>query len=143
MTACNLLDIPEDTANEPWFIEPKDKDSKSEIQRQALFLSRLRTLAPAVDALAIPNAGKSTEWERLARYREGARRGALDLVITWKFGVIFAEFKNGTSMPSKDQEERLNRYFRMGHHCGVYRKPETLIGHLRGLGAPFNEGAGS
>ena len=143
MTACDFLGISEDTANEPWFIEPKDKDSKSEIQRQALFLSRLRTLAPAVDALAIPNAGKSTEWERLARFREGARRGALDLVITWKAGVIFAEFKNGTSMPSKDQEERLNRYYRMGHHCGVYRNPETLIGHLRALGAPFIEGAGS
>lgn len=130
-------------ADEPWFIEARDKDGASEIQRQALFLSRLKILAPAVDALAIPNAGKSTDWERLQRHREGARRGALDLMITWKptlpadRGVFLAEFKSGTGMPSKDQRERLNRYFRMGHHCGVYRKPDTLLAHLRAAGAPF------
>lgn len=133
----SLLNIPEDTDDLPWFIEPKDKDPASEIQRQALFLSRLKALAPAVDALAIPNAGKSTDWERIQRWREGARRGALDLVITWNRGVFFAEFKDGKSMPTKDQRERLNRYYRMGHHCGVYRNPDTLLEHLRSLGAPF------
>jgi hypothetical protein len=133
----SLLNIPEDTADLPWFIEPKDRDPMPEVKRQALFLSRLKVLAPEVDALAIPNAGKSTEWERLQRYREGARRGALDLVICWNRGVMFAEFKNGTGMPSRDQRERLNRYYRMGHHCGVYRQPDTLLAHLRDLGAPF------
>jgi hypothetical protein len=127
----------EDAADEPWFIEPKDKDPASEIKRQLLFLSRLKILAPAVDALAIPNAGKSTDWQRIQRWREGARRGALDLVITWKTDVFFAEFKDGDGMPSKDQRERLNRYYRMGHKCGVYRNPDTLLEHLRGLGAPF------
>jgi hypothetical protein len=133
----SLLDIPEDTADEPWFIEAKDKDPAPEIKRQGLFLSRLKVMAPAVDALAIPNAGKSTDWERIQRWREGARRGALDLIITWETGVFFAEFKDGKSMPTVDQRERLNRYYRMGHHCGVYRNPDTLLEHLRQAGAPF------
>jgi hypothetical protein len=45
-------------------------------------------------------------------------------------------------MPSIDQRERLNRYYRMGHHCGVYRKPDTLLAHLRDLGAPFIDRVG-
>jgi hypothetical protein len=134
--AASFLEL-EDAADEPWFIEPKDKDPASEIKRQSLFLSRLKILAPAVDALAIPNAGKSTDWQRIQRWREDARRGALDLVITWETDVFFAEFKDGDGMPTKDQRERLNRYYRMGHKCGVYRNPDTLLEHLRGLGAPF------
>jgi hypothetical protein len=132
-----IFDELEELTDCPWFIEPKDKDPASEFQRQSTFLATLHRLAPSVDALAIPNAGKSTDWERLRRYREGARRGALDLIITWNRGVMFAEFKDGQKMPTKDQRERLNRYHRMGHHCGVFRKPETLIEHLRQLGAPF------
>jgi hypothetical protein len=141
MTA--LLDIPEDTADEPWFIEEKDRNPASELQRQTSFLALLARLAPAVDALAIPNAGKSTDWERVQRWKEGARRGALDLVITWQptragdRGVFFAEWKNGTEMPSPAQRDRLNWYFRNGFNCGVFRKPETLIEHLRVAGAPF------
>lgn len=128
--------------DEPWFIEAKDKDPAPEIKRQALFLSRLKILAPSVDAVAIPNAGKNTDWERLQRHREGARAGALDLILTWKptgtdRGVFFAEFKNGTNMPDANQRERLNRYFRMAHGCGVYRNPDTLLDHLRAAGAPF------
>lgn len=130
----NLEDPEEDL---PWFIEPKDKDPASELDRQRTFLSRMKALAPAIDVLAIPNAGKSSDWERIQRWKEGARRGALDLIITWNRGVMFAEFKDGQKMPTKDQRERLNRYYRMGHHCGVFRNADTLIEHLRSLGAPF------
>lgn len=146
MSAVNALpaDFPaEDERDEPWFIEPKDNDPASEAKRQGLFLSRLRAQAPAVDALAFPNAGKSTEWERLQRYREGKRAGALDLNMTWKptrprdRGVFYAEFKNGKSMPTKEQRDRLNLYFRQGHRCGVYRNADTLLQHLREAGAPF------
>lgn len=137
-----IFDALEDVADEPWFLEAKDKDPRPEISRQALFLSRLAIFAPAVDAVAIPNSGKLTNWERLQRHREGARAGALDLLITWEptgneRGVFFAEFKSGTGMPDRNQRERLNRYHRQGHGCGVYRNPDTLLAHLREAGAPF------
>lgn len=138
MTDAILADFPEeDERDEPWFIEPKDNDPASELKRQRLFLSRLKMQAPAVDAVAIPNAGKSTDWERVQRWKEGARAGALDLVITWNRGVFFAEFKDGQKMPTRAQRDRLNTYFRQCHRCGVYRNADTLLQHLREAGAPF------
>lgn len=134
----DLLAEPEDQ-DAPWFIEPKDSKPASEVQRQMTFLAMMGRLAPAVDVLAIPNAGKATDWERIQRWKEGARRGALDLIITWNHGVFFAEFKDGKKMPSPAQRDRLNRYFRMGHHCGVYRTAEKLIAHLREAGCPIRE----
>lgn len=141
-----LADI--EDRDEPWFIEPKDRDSTSEDKRQGLFLSRLKKLAPAIDAVAVPNAGKRSDWERLQRWREGARAGALDLVLTWKptpwhptygcdRGVFFAEFKDGKKMPTPAQRDRLNLHYRQGHHCGVYRNADTLLNHLFDAGAPF------
>ena len=96
-----------------------------------------------MDAIAIPNAGKSSEWERIRRWREGARAGALDLLLTWTptkpgdRGVFFAEFKDGTKEPKPAQIERLNLLYRQGHRCGVYRNSMTLLLHLQEAGAPF------
>lgn len=136
-----LLDDNPD-ADQPWFIEPRDRDPASEVARQATFLSRVRIVAPGVHVIAVPNAGRRSNWEALERYREGMRGGALDLVISWaphgtSRGVYFAEFKNGTKMPTQAQREELNLLFRQGHHCGVYRQADTLLGHLRAAGAPF------
>lgn len=136
-----FFDDLEELTDAPWFLEPRDDDPAPEFDRQRAFVNQMARIAPSIDVLAIPNAGKSSDWERLRRHAEGARRGALDLIITWNRGVMFAEFKDGKGMPTKDQRERLNRYYRQGHHCGVYRKPETLIAHLRSLGAPFLSGA--
>lgn len=124
-------------ADEPWFIEPKDHLPATEFQRQATFVKMMASLAPTADVLAIPNASRASDWERLRRHREGARKGALDLIVTWNRGVAFVEFKDGQKMPFAAQRERLNRYFRMGHHCGVFRRPETAVEWLRGLGCPI------
>lgn len=134
-----------DQPDEPWFIELKDRSPASEIRRQKTFIDIMAQLAPGVDVVAIPNAGKSSDWERLQRWREGARRGALDLIITWEptcqgdRGICFAEFKDGKKPPSREQRDRLNRYWRMGHACGVFRTAETLIGYLRDRGCPIRE----
>ena len=127
----------------PWFIEPTDDIPSPEIERQASFIKQMATLAPSVDIVAIPNAGKSSEWERIQRHKEGARAGALDLVVTWEptcqgdRGVAFPEFKSGKGKPTPAQRRRLNFYFRTGHLTGVYRRPETLIEHLRERGCPI------
>lgn len=136
--------LAESGGDEPWFIEAKDSNPASELQRQMTFLALLAQLGPQCDVLAIPNAGKATDWERIQRWKEGARAGALDLLITWPVslpgnGLFLAELKNGKSMPTPAQRDRLNIYHRQGHGCGVYRKPETLITHLRAAGAPIRE----
>jgi hypothetical protein len=144
MASAFIDDFPaEDETDLPWFIEAKDKDPRDELKRQTLFLSRLHNQAPAVDAIAIPNAGRGSDWERLRRWKEGARAGALDLLLTWAptrpgdRGVFFAEMKDGQKMPTREQRDRLNLYYRQGHGCGVFRKPDTLLAHLRAAGAPF------
>lgn len=126
-----------------WFIEAKDRDPAPEDKRQGLFLSRVRIVAPAVNVFAVPNAGKRTRWESFQRTREGMRKGALDLVVTWwperggDRGVFFAEFKNGRDMPDENQRDMLNLLTSQGHRCGVYRNADTLLRHLREAGAPF------
>lgn len=126
-------------ADEPWHRDPTDNDLRPEFKRQSAFLAKVRKLCPAVDVVAIPNAGKSTHYERIQRWREGARAGALDLQCTWgpPATIAFLEFKNGKDDPDKNQRERLNRYFRMGHHCGVFRNEHSAIDFLRRCGAPF------
>lgn len=133
----NILD--DSTANEPWHRDPPDKDPRDEFARQLAFLRDAHRYCPAVDVVAIPNAGTGTDWERLRRWREGARTGALDIKASWgpPAGVAFLEFKNGTDSPSKAQRERLNRYHRMGHHCGLFRSERSAIAMLYRAGAPF------
>lgn len=139
----DILAIPEhDADDEPWFIEAKDRNPASELERQMTFLALLKRLGPSCDAVAIPNAGRASDWERIQRWKEGARAGALDLVITWEpgpksAGVFFAEMKDGKKMPTPPQRERLNRLYKMGHQVGVFRTAETLIAHLRAAGAPI------
>lgn len=133
----------EQGADEPWFMQAMDNDPADEFDRQRAFVNWMEKHAKGVDVVAIPNAGRGTDWERRRRWAEGARRGALDLVVTWcptrpgDRGVFFPEFKDGRKGPDRDQRDRLNRYFRMGHGCGVYRTKEVLIEHLRAAGCPF------
>lgn len=132
-----------DEPDEPWFVEPKDKDARGEFARQQAFVSWIAKNAPAVDVVAIPNAGRASDWERVRRWQEGARGGALDLVVVWAptragdRGIFFPEFKDGQKGPTRQQRDRLNRYFRMGHGCGVFRTAEVLVDHLRAAGCPL------
>jgi hypothetical protein len=140
------LDLPDDDfalADEPWFMEPKDKDPRGEFARQLDVVTTVRRDAPGVTVFAVPNAGKVSDWQRIRRWREGAMSGALDLVFHWRparpgdRGVFFAEMKDGRDMPTREQRDELNRLYRQGHGCGVYRRPETLLAHLREAGVPF------
>ncbi len=142
MSVLDLVDALETAGDLPWYCEPKDKDPRSEFARQVGFLNALHKQAPAIDALAIPNARHASAWEHIQRWREGARGGALDLILSWDpvpgdRGVFFAEFKSGQTMPSRQQRDRLNWYHRHGFRCGVYRNGDTLLQHLRDAGAPF------
>ena len=138
-----LFDIPEDLAalklekDEPWHFDLIDRDPRDEQARVTAFLGALRKQAPAIAAFAVPNAGRASDWERLKRYREGARAGVPDLVVAWPGGVAFMEWKDGKKPATDQQRDWLNRLHRMGHHCGLFRRPESAIAFLRRAGAPF------
>lgn len=126
-----------DAPDEPWFIEPKDKDPRDEFARQSAFVNYMRKHSSAI-VYAVPNGGKLSEWQRLRRYKEGAVAGVSDLEIKWSPGRCFiAEFKDGQKMPDRDQRAHLNRLYRAKFACGVFRKASTLIAHLRAQGCPF------
>lgn len=136
----DLLAIPEaDGPDEPWFEEPRDSLPGSEFKRQRTFLAMLKRLGPKCVALAIPNASSAGDWEKIRRWSEGARAGACDLIILWPAGIFFAEMKAGKGDISPAQRDFLNDVYRLGHPCGVYRQPETLVDHLRAAGAPIRE----
>lgn len=130
-------------AQRGWHLDPRDKDPRNEELRQIAVLRQAHMLCPAVDFVAIPNAGKRSLWEAKKRQREGMKRGALDLVATWEpcgpddRGVAFIEMKDGQELPDVDQRERLDRYVRQGHQCGVFRQEASVMLWLYNLGAPF------
>jgi hypothetical protein len=127
----------EEDHDEPWHIDPKDKDPRPEEKRQLAFLNAVRMLCPAVAVFAVPNGGKRSQWAAMKAKREGMKAGVLDLVCHWASGVAFLEFKNGTDMPDANQRDRLNMLTRQGHHCGVFRQEESALRFLRSAGAPF------
>lgn len=137
------FDALEEAVETLYHIDERDRDPRSEFDRQRALLSALHRQAPAIDVIAIPNAGRGTDWERVRRFNEGARAGALDLLLVWDptlpnhRGVAFIEMKSGTGMPDKNQHDRLNRYCRMGHNAAVFRQEGSAIAWLRSIGAPF------
>jgi len=144
VTLLLAFDALERQLDHPWHIDAKDKDVRGEGARQLAFLRDARIQCPAVDIFAVPNAGKRSQWEVNQRKREGMKAGALDLVATWKpligaRGVAFLEFKNGFEDPDPNQRDRLNLYWEQGHHCGVFRRPDTALAFLRACGAPFSD----
>ena len=119
-----------------FFQEPRDKNPASEQQRQATFLALLKSCAPGVFTMALPNGGKRSDWERLQRWKEGAVRGAPDLVCCWNYGTAWLEWKSGTGTLSPAQKELLNRLHNLGHRVAMVRKPETALRLLAEWGAP-------
>jgi len=110
---------------------------KSEAKIQAAMHARLKNVAPGIYVFAVPNGGRRSDWEHLQRWREGARKGASDLVLVWPKVTAFVEVKNAKGALSPDQISFLNRMHNMGHPAGCFRSADTLENWLRSLGAPF------
>ncbi|UIJ43779.1 VRR-NUC domain-containing protein [Sphingomonas cannabina] len=132
--------LEDDLAPEPLFpVEPRDSNPATEQKRQETLLAMLRRLAPGVIAFSVPNEGKRSDWERVTRWKGGARRGAPDLIIAWNRGVAFVEMKGGKTALRPDQIEMLNGLYRAGHHVAVWRNPASALAWLRDCGAPIRE----
>jgi hypothetical protein len=119
-------------------IDPRDKDPRSEEQRQAALLRDAKILCPAVSFVAVPNGAKRSQWEAAKAKREGMKSGAPDLHCTWPGrGIAFLEMKDGQKPPTPNQRDHLNLLCRQGHHCGVFRQEHSALVFLRSIGAPF------
>lgn len=115
-----------------FFIAPPDSDPASEYARQRAIVAAASSRGLFVRA--IPQAGKASDWQRLQRWREGARAGFPDLFLAWRTGVYLAEIKDGRGRPDKRQTATLNVIHSLGIPCGVHRSWATLAGELRKAG---------
>ena len=118
---------------------------KSEIAIQTLFRSRARILCPAVHIVAVPNAGKRSQWAAAQVKREGLATGFPDIMCLFSHGggenaipvAAYIEFKSAKGRLSENQSEWIERLGRMGFPVTVARDADEAIEWLRGIGAPF------
>lgn len=122
--------------DEPWPIEPRDKDPRNEHQRQVAVVALLRKQGLIV--YAVDNGGRMSQALKLWKWRQGVTRGALDLEVKWSPGrSAVIEMKDGTGMPTRDQRGMLNALYRAGVPCAVCRTTEGALRFLRGAGCPI------
>lgn len=122
----------------PFHVDPPAiADSGDEIGIQTRLRSRIRTIAPAVRLVAIPNAGQRTAWAAMNAKREGLAKGFPDLLALWGGGSAFLEIKVRSGSLSTDQIAWLNWLYAGGHSVGVFRSVDSAIAFLRQQGAPF------
>lgn len=117
----------------PFHVDPRNaKETRDEASIQALFRTRLKTLAPQVILVAVPNAGKRTAWERRQRAREGLVPGFPDMLAMFDGRTAALEFKSGTGSLSNVQIDTLNRLCAQDFPVGVFRSVDTAIEWLEG-----------
>lgn len=121
---------------------PAPKPAVREIDIQSGFRSRLRYVAPAVSLVAIPNAGKRSQWAAMQVKKEGMATGFPDCMCIWAGGgVCFIEFKTPTGRLSDNQAEWIERLDARGHKVAVVRSVDEALAFLRECGAPVMERA--
>ena len=119
-----------------FYIEPKDKDKRSEIERQASFRKKLKNAIPDADAVAVPNAGKRGPKAIRAAKLEGLKPGFPDLIVIHQGRVAFLEFKNGKKMPNDTQVDVMNWLHRSDFNVACVRTPEKAFELLKEWGWP-------
>lgn len=116
----------------PFHIDPRNaQGEKDELHVQVRFRNLMRTLAPEVMLVAVPNAGKRTAWEGRQRGREGMVAGFPDLIAMHNGRTALLEFKSGTGSLQDNQIDVLNRLVRLDFPVGVFREAETAVAWLQ------------
>lgn len=113
-----------------------------EIDIQAGFRARLRYVAPAVSAVAVPNAAKRSQWAAMQAKREGMSAGFPDVMCLWAGGgICFIEFKSAAGRLSDNQTDWIARLEQRGFRVAVARSIDEAVAFLRDCGAPVMERA--
>lgn len=144
MNALALLDIPEADLRpklDPGiWIEPKDRDGRSESQRQSAWVSTMRKHARACLVFSIPNGTHiRSNMGRSKVKREGLHSGFPDNGVLWADGAAYPEWKDGRGDPSDNQVDTLNWMHRRGIPVAIVRTEAGCLGWLRRIGAPVPE----
>lgn len=113
---------------------PSQADEGSEAAIQTRFQNKMRTLAPHVMLVGIPNAGKRTAWEGRQRRREGMVAGFPDMMVLHDGAAFGLEFKAKKGSLSNQQIDVLNKLVKRRIPVGVFRSAETAVDWLRGHG---------
>lgn len=121
-------------------VEPTDKGTASELQRQATFRKMMAVLAPNVLVYANTNGTHIASFAGRAKAnKEGRTIGCPDITVVWNRGVAWLEFKAGKGAMKPAQIEFCNRLVDMGQHVACFRTPDAAVEWLRGLGVPVRD----
>ncbi len=113
------------------YVEPKDKNTASEDERQMKFIATMRRDHPHIAVHATPNGGRQSDWARIRGKRMGTYAGWPDTSCDWGDGSAHIEFKDRNGRPDDPQIDCLNRLHRMGKHVAVCRTAAGAIAWLR------------
>lgn len=118
-------------------VDPKDAATEgSELAIQTAFRNKMKTHAPDVMLVAVPNSGKRTSYETLTRAREGMVSGFPDMIALHDGKAAFLEFKARGGRLDDKQIDCLNRLTNRNFVAGVFRSPVTAMDWLRDHGFP-------
>lgn len=125
-------DIEADLHAKPrFFVEPRDNDPATEVQRVKRFRSLFRKHFPGARIVAVPNGGQRSQRAINQALSEGAAWGFPDmLAIGSSLFMPILEWKSGVGTLKQHQIDWLNWLHDRGHVVGVFRKPETAIAWL-------------
>lgn len=114
----------------------------SELEIQQTFRKRLYYAAPAVRVVAVPNAGRRTQWEARRAKQEGMAPGFPDVMVIGPDGLVaFIEFKAAKGRISETQREWIDLLCRYTFPATVARSADEAIAFLREHGFPIRERA--
>jgi len=119
---------------------PSVRISDSEIVVQKACRDMIAKVFRNTRVAAVPNGQKRTRWQQSQAKREGLSAGFPDLVIVGSLErlypaplVAFVEIKANSPLTT-EQKDWLTFMAVAGHHCGVFRSPDTLMDAMRAWG---------
>ena len=119
------------------YVEPKDRLTASETQRQAAWVKFMRAHVRQCLVFAVPNGTNiNSRLGRAKVKREGLHTGFPDNGVLWADGSAFPEWKSGRGDPSEAQIETLNWMHRRNIPVAIVRTSEGCLAWLRSIGAP-------
>lgn len=117
----------------PFHVDKRDAANDSdEAAIQVAFRRKMKTLAPKVILVAVPNAGRRTAWEKRQRAKEGLVPGFPDMLAMFDGRTAAIEFKSGIGSLSNVQIDTLNRLAAQDFPVGVFRSADTAVDWLSG-----------